>query len=155
MLDRVRQITQVLGDVDRSVLPDFPFPKIHLVTMTQYKGDYPFPIAFQPQKMDDVLAEWLGKQNVEQVHVAETEKYAHVTFFFNGGVEKIFPLETRDMEQDLVPSNKSVATYDLAPEMSQDGVANQVNKRLAEQKFPFVMCVSVIHALDDPYIFQS
>uniref|UniRef100_A0A8H7NAR7 2,3-bisphosphoglycerate-independent phosphoglycerate mutase n=1 Tax=Bionectria ochroleuca TaxID=29856 RepID=A0A8H7NAR7_BIOOC len=138
--DRVRQITQVLGDVDRSVLPDFPFPKIHLVTMTQYKGDYPFPIAFQPQKMDDVLAEWLGKQNVEQVHVAETEKYAHVTFFFNGGVEKIFPLETRDMEQDLVPSNKSVATYDLAPEMSQDGVANQVNKRLAEQKFPFVMC---------------
>ncbi|VUC26398.1 unnamed protein product [Clonostachys rosea] len=138
--DRVRQITQVLGDVDRSVLPDFPYPKIDLVTMTQYKGDYPFPIAFQPQKMDDVLAEWLGKQNVEQVHVAETEKYAHVTFFFNGGVEKIFPLETRDMEQDLVPSNKSVATYDLAPEMSQDGVANQVNKRLAEQKFPFVMC---------------
>jgi 2,3-bisphosphoglycerate-independent phosphoglycerate mutase len=143
--DRVRQITQVLGDVDRSVLPDFPYPNIHLATMTQYKVDYPFPIAFKPQVMTDVLAEWLGKQSVEQVHVAETEKYAHVTFFFNGGVEKVFPLETRDMDQDLVPSNKSVATYDQAPEMSQDGVADQVNKRLAEQKFPFVMCVSIVH----------
>ncbi len=83
--------------------------------------------------------EWLGKQKVEQVHVAETEKYAHVTFFFNGGVEKVFPLETRDEKQDLVPSNKSVATYDKAPEMSADGVADQVCKRMAEQKFPFVM----------------
>ncbi|OHE91272.1 2,3-bisphosphoglycerate-independent phosphoglycerate mutase [Colletotrichum orchidophilum] len=138
--DRVRQITQLLGDVDRSVLPDFNFPKIkNLVTMTQYKADYPFEIAFKPQHMGNVLAEWLGKQSVEQVHIAETEKYAHVTFFFNGGVEKVFALETRDESQDLVPSNKSVATYDKAPEMSADGVANQVAKRLAEQKFPFVM----------------
>lgn len=110
--------------------------------MTQYKTDFPFPIVSKPQVMDDVLAEWLGKQNVEQVHVAETEKYAHVTFFFNGGIEKVFPLETRDENQDLVPSNKSVATYDQAPEMSQDGVAEQVNKRMGEKKFPFVMCVS-------------
>ncbi|KAF5965042.1 2,3-bisphosphoglycerate-independent phosphoglycerate mutase [Fusarium bulbicola] len=138
--DRVRQITQLLGDVDRSPLPDFKYPKIKpLVTMTQYKGDYPFEVAFRPQHMGNVLAEWLGKQNVEQVHIAETEKYAHVTFFFNGGVEKVFPLETRDQSQDLVPSNKSVATYDLAPEMSADGVADQVVKRLGEQKFPFVM----------------
>lgn len=140
--DRVRQITQVLGDVDRSVLPDFPYPKVNIVTMTQYKSDYPFLVVSKPQVMDDVLAEWLGKQHVNQVHVAETEKYAHVTFFFNGGVEKVFPQETRDMSQDLVPSNKTVATYDQAPEMSQDGVANQVNKRMAEHEFPFVMCVS-------------
>ncbi|KLU84705.1 2,3-bisphosphoglycerate-independent phosphoglycerate mutase [Magnaporthiopsis poae ATCC 64411] len=137
--DRVRQITQLLGDVDRSPRPDFPYPKIQLVTMTQYKLDYPFEIAFRPQHMGNVLAEWLGKQKVEQVHVAETEKYAHVTFFFNGGVEKAFALETRDENQDLVPSNKSVPTYDKAPEMSADGVANQVVKRLGEQKFPFVM----------------
>ncbi|KAK3385002.1 BPG-independent [Podospora didyma] len=137
--DRVRQITQLLGDVDRSPLPDFPFPKITLVTMTQYKLDYPFEIAFKPQHMGNVLAEWLGKQDVKQVHIAETEKYAHVTFFFNGGVEKAFHLETRDESQDLVPSNKSVATYDKAPEMSADGVANQVVKRLGEQTFPFVM----------------
>ncbi|KAI0594235.1 BPG-independent [Biscogniauxia sp. FL1348] len=137
--DRVRQITQLLGNVDRSPRPDFPYPKVHLVTMTQYKVDYPFEIAFEPQRMDDVLAEWLGKQGVKQVHVAETEKYAHVTFFFNGGVEKAFALETRDESQDLVPSNKSVPTYDKAPEMSADGVAKQVCKRLAEQQFPFVM----------------
>ncbi|KAK4131077.1 hypothetical protein BT67DRAFT_169212 [Trichocladium antarcticum] len=137
--DRVRQITQLLGDVDRSPRPDFPYPKINLVTMTQYKADYPFEIAFKPQHMGNVLAEWLGKQGVGQVHVAETEKYAHVTFFFNGGVEKAFHLETRDESQDLVPSNKSVATYDKAPEMSADGVADQVCKRLGEQKFPFVM----------------
>ncbi|KAG5964122.1 hypothetical protein E4U32_003183 [Claviceps aff. humidiphila group G2b] len=138
--DRARQITQLLGDVDRSVLPDFKYPKISkLVTMTTYKTDYPFEVAFSPQHMGNVLAEWLGKQNVAQVHIAETEKYAHVTFFFNGGVEKVFPLETRDQEQDLVPSNKTVATYDKAPEMSADGVANQVCKRLAEQQFPFVM----------------
>ncbi|KUI72058.1 2,3-bisphosphoglycerate-independent phosphoglycerate mutase [Cytospora mali] len=138
--DRVRQITQLLGDVDRSPTPDFTYPKINkLVTMTQYKGGYPFEIAFAPQHMGNVLAEWLGKQGVEQVHVAETEKYAHVTFFFNGGVEKAFHLEERDESQDLVPSNKSVATYDKAPEMSADGVANQVAKRLGEHRFPFVM----------------
>ncbi|CAK7222290.1 hypothetical protein SBRCBS47491_004815 [Sporothrix bragantina] len=138
--DRVRQIVQLLGDVDRSPRPDFPYPKdITLVTMTQYKLDYPFEIAFKPQHMGNVLAEWLGKQGVPQVHVAETEKYAHVTFFFNGGVEKAFPLEERDEAQDLVPSNKSVATYDKAPEMSASGVADQVAKRLGEHKFPFVM----------------
>ncbi|OTB17654.1 hypothetical protein K445DRAFT_260632 [Daldinia sp. EC12] len=115
--DRVRQITQLLGDVDRSPKPDFPYPKINLVTMTQYKADYPFEVAFKPQHMGNVLAEWL----------------------VNGGVEKVFALETRDESQDLVPSNKSVPTYDKAPEMSADGVAKQVCKRLAEQQFPFVM----------------
>ncbi|KAF4637929.1 hypothetical protein G7Y89_g162 [Cudoniella acicularis] len=138
--DRVREITQLLGDFDRSPLEDFPYPKnITLTTMTQYKLDYPYPIAFKPQHMGNVLAETLGKQGINQVHVAETEKYAHVTFFFNGGVEKVFPLETRDEKQDLVPSNKSVATYDLAPEMSAAGVAKQVSKRISEGKFEFVM----------------
>ncbi|KAL2752108.1 hypothetical protein ACRALDRAFT_2044928 [Sodiomyces alcalophilus JCM 7366] len=140
--DRVRQITQVLGDVDRDVLPDFAYPKIaSLVTMTQYKTDYPFTVAFKPQRMDNVLAEWLGKQGVKQVHVAETEKYAHVTFFFNGGVEKPFPLETRDAG-DLVPSKKGVATYDLAPRMSAEEVANRVADRIrgvGGEEFPFVM----------------
>ncbi|KAI9743333.1 MAG: hypothetical protein M1818_003179 [Claussenomyces sp. TS43310] len=138
--DRVREITQLLGDVDRSPKPDFPYPKnITLSTMTQYKLDYPFAIAFKPQHMGNVLAETLGSQGVKQVHVAETEKYAHVTFFFNGGVEKVFPLETRDEKQDLVPSNKSVATYDKAPEMSAAGVAKQMSKRIEEGQFEFIM----------------
>ncbi|KFX92583.1 hypothetical protein O988_07206 [Pseudogymnoascus sp. VKM F-3808] len=138
--DRVREITQLLGDVDRSPKPDFAYPKnIRLTTMTQYKLDYPFTIAFKPQHMGNVLAETLGAQGVKQVHIAETEKYAHVTFFFNGGVEKVFPLEERDESQDLVPSNKAVATYDLAPEMSAAGVAKQVSKRIQEQEYPFIM----------------
>ena len=124
-----------MGDIDRSPKPDFPYPKnISITTMTQYKTDYPFPIAFEPQHMGDVLAEWLGKQDVKQCHVAETEKYAHVTFFFNGGVEKQFPGEDRDM----VPSPK-VATYDLDPKMSAAGVADQLCKRIGEGKYEFLM----------------
>ncbi|MCJ1471692.1 hypothetical protein MMC13_000332 [Lambiella insularis] len=133
--DRVREVTQLLGDIDRSPMPEFPYPKdISITTMTQYKTDYPFPIAFKPQHMGNVLAEWLGKQDVKQCHVAETEKYAHVTFFFNGGVEKQFPGEDRDM----VPSPK-VATYDLEPKMSAAGVADQLCKRIGEHKYEFLM----------------
>jgi 2,3-bisphosphoglycerate-independent phosphoglycerate mutase len=133
--DRVREVVQLIGDIDRSPMPDFPYPKnISITTMTQYKGDFPFPIAFAPQKMTDVLAEWLGKQGVKQCHVAETEKYAHVTFFFNGGVEKQFPGE----ERELIPSPK-VATYDLDPKMSAAGVADKLCERIGEGKFEFLM----------------
>lgn len=133
--DRVREITQLLGDVDRSPKPDFPYPKnIAITTMTQYKTDYPFPIAFPPQRMGDVLAEWLAKKGTKQCHVAETEKYAHVTFFFNGGVEKQFEGE----ERELIPSPK-VATYDLEPPMSAQKVADKLCERISEKKFEFLM----------------
>ncbi|KAM0798673.1 2,3-bisphosphoglycerate-independent phosphoglycerate mutase [Usnea florida] len=133
--DRVREITQLLGDVDRSPKPDFPYPKnISITTMTQYKTDYPFPIAFRPQHMGNVLAEYLAAQSIKQCHVAETEKYAHVTFFFNGGVEKQFPGEDRDM----VPSPK-VATYDQDPKMSAAGVADQLCARIREGTYEFLM----------------
>ena len=102
--------------------------------MTQYKTDYPFPIAFRPQHMGNVLAEYLGSKSVKQCHVAETEKYAHVTFFFNGGVEKQFPGEDRDMI-----SSPKVATYDLQPEMSAAGVADKLSERIAEGKYEFLM----------------
>lgn len=133
--DRVREITQLLGDFDRSPKPDFPYPKnISLTNMTQYNPKYTFPVAFPPQKMGNVLAEWLGKQGVTQCHIAETEKYAHVTFFFNGGVEKQFENEHRDM----IPSPR-VATYDLQPTMSAMGVAEKVCERIQEGKFEFIM----------------
>ncbi len=102
--------------------------------MTQYNAQFPFPVAFPPQRMDDVLAEWLAKQGLAQCHVAETEKYAHVTFFFNGGVEKQFKGE----ERELVPSPK-VATYDLLPEMSAMAVAERLCERIAEERFEFLM----------------
>lgn len=123
--DRVREITQLIGDQDRSPRPDFPYPKnLHVTTMTRYKTDFNFPIAFAPQVMDNVLAEWLAKQKVKQCHVAETEKYAHVTFFFNGGVETQFDNEEREM----VPSPK-VATYDKQPKMSAMAVAEKSTLR--------------------------
>lgn len=133
--DRVREVTQLLGDYDRSPKPDFPYPQnIKITTMTQYKTDYKFPIAFEPQRMGDVLAEWLGKKDVKQCHVAETEKYAHVTFFFNGGVEKQFPGEDRE----LIASPK-VATYDLEPPMSAHGVADKLCERIGDRKYEFLM----------------
>jgi len=133
--DRVREVTQLLGDFDRSPKPDFPYPKdIHLTTMTQYNTKYTFPVAFPPQHMGNVLAEWLSKQGLKQCHVAETEKYAHVTFFFNGGVEKQFENEDRE----LIPSPK-VATYDLQPKMSAMDVADKLCERIKEGKYEFLM----------------
>lgn len=103
--------------------------------MSKYKAEFGFPVAFPPQPMTNVLAEWLSKQGISQAHIAETEKYAHVTFFFNGGVEKQFPREERHM----IPSPK-VATYDLQPEMSAQGVADKVAEVVLSEKHEFVMC---------------
>ncbi|KAJ1831029.1 hypothetical protein LPJ70_006796, partial [Coemansia sp. RSA 2708] len=132
--DRMREITQAFG------IKPTPFDSrvpagLHIATMTQYKADFPFPAAFPPQKMTDVLAEWLAKQGVAQAHVAETEKYAHVTFFFNGGTEAQFEGEHRD----LIPSPK-VATYDMKPQMSSWAVAEKVAEDIAAGAYPFVMC---------------
>ncbi|KAI7548785.1 phosphoglycerate mutase 2, partial [Hortaea werneckii] len=133
--DRVREVTQLLGDQDRSPRPDFPYPKdISVTTMTRYKTDFTFPVAFAPQVMDDVLADWLSKKGIKQSHIAETEKYAHVTFFFNGGVEVQYEGEERDM----IASPK-VPTYDKEPKMSAMGVAERMCERIKEGKFEFVM----------------
>jgi 2,3-bisphosphoglycerate-independent phosphoglycerate mutase len=102
--------------------------------MTRYKTDYPFPIAFEPQVMDDVMAEWISKQGLKQCHVAETEKYAHVTFFFNGGIEKQFEGEDRD----LIPSPK-VPYYNEDPKMSAHGVADRMCDRIDSDDYAFIM----------------
>ena len=133
--DRVREITQLIGDQDRSPRPDFPYPKnLHVTTMTRYKTDFTFPIAFAPQVMGNVLAEWLAKQKVHQCHIAETEKYAHVTFFFNGGQEVQFDNESRE----LIPSPR-VATYDKEPKMSAMAVADKLCERIKDGRFEFLM----------------
>ena len=133
--DRVREVTQLLGDQDRSPKPDFPYPKdIAITTMTRYKTDFTFPIAFAPQVMDNVLADWLSQKGIKQRHIAETEKYAHVTFFFNGGQEVQYDGEERDM----IASPK-VATYDKQPTMSAMGVADKMCERIREGTYEFVM----------------
>lgn len=111
--DRAREITRALTEADFTGFERGTAPKIHYVCMTQYDATFPLPIAFGPQHVNHILAEVLAEHNLRNLRIAETEKYAHVTFFFNGGVEKSFPGEKRI----LIPSPK-VATYDLKPEMS-------------------------------------
>jgi 2,3-bisphosphoglycerate-independent phosphoglycerate mutase len=106
----------------------------NICTMTTYSADLPFPVLSPPQKMTNVLAEWLATQGLNQCHVAETEKYAHVTFFFNGGREEAFAGE----ERILIPSPK-VATYDLQPEMSVSAVASAMVGAVRSGRFDFVM----------------
>ena len=90
--------------------------------MTRYREDFPFPVAFAEQHVPNTLAEVLAASGLRQLHVAETEKYAHVTYFFNGGEEREWEGETRI----LVPSPRDVASYDLKPEMSADEVARRL-----------------------------
>jgi len=123
--DRARQLTLALHAGDDA----FPYfdrgrrPKLAgFATMTQYDAKVDVPAAFPPQSLQMILGEVLSKHGVSQLRTAETEKYAHVTYFFNGGVEQAFPGEERRM----VPSNREVATYDLAPEMSAAPVTDVV-----------------------------
>ena len=115
--DRVRQLTERLLARDADV-----------VTMTRYREDFPGPVAFAEQRVGDTLAEVLAGAGCRQLHAAETEKYAHVTYFFNGGVEKPWPGE----ERILVPSPRDVPSYDLKPKMSAREVASRVAAALAD-----------------------
>ncbi len=98
--------------------------------MTQYDKNFKLPMVIPPESMDNLLAHLMAQANLRNLRVAETEKYAHVTYFFNGGIEKPFAGEDRA----LVPSQK-VATYDLAPEMSAAGIADAVVKAVNDTAF--------------------
>jgi 2,3-bisphosphoglycerate-independent phosphoglycerate mutase len=115
--DRARQLSERL-------LED----GIDLTTMTRYRDDFACPAAFDEQKVENTLAEVLADHGERQLHVAETEKYAHVTYFLNGGEEREWKGETRV----LVPSPRDVPSYDLKPEMSADGVAEQLCAHVPE-----------------------
>ena len=121
--DRARQLTLALHADDFTFFDRGARPRLAaFATMTQYDAKVPVPAAFPPQSFSMILGEVLSKRGVSQLRTAETEKYAHVTYFFNGGVEQAFPGE----ERRLVPSNREVATYDLAPEMSAVPVTDGV-----------------------------
>lgn len=133
--DRAREITRAINIADFS---DFDRKKvlknIYYVCMAQYDETFGLPIAFPPQSMHGLLADVLEEHGIKQFRTAETEKYAHVTFFFNGGKEKAYDTETRV----LVPSPK-VATYDLQPEMSANKVADEVVKALKSGEYQYIM----------------
>ncbi|MCD7780357.1 MAG: 2,3-bisphosphoglycerate-independent phosphoglycerate mutase, partial [Candidatus Gastranaerophilales bacterium] len=107
---------------------------IYYVTFTQYDAAFPFPVAFEPQKLTNILGEVLDKNGIKQFRTAETEKYAHVTFFFNGGVEAPNKLETR-----VLVNSPKVATYDLQPEMSAYQVCDEVLKALDNKDYGFIL----------------
>lgn len=131
--DRIRQITHAFLDkefpyFERKLLPVF------YVCMTEYEKTIDAPIAFPPHYSTNTLGEVISQKGVRQLRIAETEKYAHVTFFFNGGDEKRFPGE----ERILVQSPK-VATYDLKPEMSAYEVTEKVTREIRSGKYKFVL----------------
>jgi len=127
--DRARELTRALTDADFN---DFPRPRrIELATyttMTQYDETFRHPVAYQPREIRKILGEVASQAGIKQLRIAETEKYAHVTYFFNGGEESKFPGE----ERILIPSPKDVATYDLKPEMSARPVTEALVKHLRE-----------------------
>lgn len=125
--DRVRQITQLLGETDFMPV-DVVKKSVRVVTMTEYSKDFGFPVLFTKEAPKNTLAEVVSAAGLNQFHTAETEKYAHVTFFLNGGIEEPFENETRV----LIPSPK-VTTYDEQPEMSAPGVCDAVVKAIDEQ----------------------
>jgi 2,3-bisphosphoglycerate-independent phosphoglycerate mutase len=125
--DRARQITRALAVPGFSEFPVPDRPRIDFVCFTTYDSTFPLPVAFPPRHHKHVLAEVFGAVGTRNYRLAETEKYAHVTYFFNGGVEREYPCERRL----LVPSPK-VATYDLQPEMSAFAVTDKVLRGIDE-----------------------
>src|SRR5262249_32335426 len=115
--DRARQLSQRLLEAG-----------IDLTTMTRFSEDFPCPVAFEEQEVPNTLAEVLAAHRLRQLHAAETEKYAHVTYFFNGGEEREWEGETRI----LVPSPRDVPSYDRKPEMAADEVARRFCDELAD-----------------------
>jgi 2,3-bisphosphoglycerate-independent phosphoglycerate mutase len=136
--DRMRQIVRALAQPDFDGFDVRVRPAVSVTTMTLYDqvfAAWRVQVAFAPQSMARIVGEVLSSAGLTNLRTAETEKYAHVTYFFNGGLEPPFPGE----ERRLVPSQK-VATYDLAPEMSAMGITDVLCAALAAREHDFVLC---------------
>ncbi len=134
--DRVREITRAFTQPDFSEFPVDPRPQLaDWVCMTLYDEHFTLPVAFKPVHLENILGQVVSAAGLQQLRIAETEKYAHVTYFFNGGEEKPFPGEDRC----LVPSPRDVATYDQKPEMSAPRVTGELLKRLGAKDYGLVV----------------
>ena len=133
--DRMRQIVRALIDPDFKDFDVSRRPKVSVTTLTNYDKTFNVPVAFEPTSMKRILAEVVSSRGLSMLKTAETEKYPHVTYFFNGGVEQPYPCESRV----LVPSPK-VATYDLQPEMSAAGVTDALIKGISSGDQDFILC---------------
>ncbi len=132
--DRARELTRALTMQDFSGFERQKELNIHFVCTTQYDETFDLPIAFPPAHIDNTLAEYLSKNGKKQLHIAETEKYAHVTFFFNGRVEKPYKGEDR-----LLIHSPDVATYDLKPEMSAYEVTDAVVEKIVSGDYDVII----------------
>ncbi|NOZ62083.1 MAG: 2,3-bisphosphoglycerate-independent phosphoglycerate mutase [Calditrichaeota bacterium] len=132
--DRMREIAIALNFDDFSEFERKKRVRLKYTTLTRYREDFPFPVLFKEVQLSNIFGEVISKQGLTQLRIAETEKYAHVTYFFNGGEEKKFPGEDRIM----VPSPK-VATYDLQPEMSAPKVTEKLLQAINEEKYDVII----------------
>ncbi len=132
--DRARQLTQVFLDPNFKGFEREPIQALGFVTFTQYDSRLPITVAFEPQSLDNILAQVISSHGLKQFRLAETEKYAHVTYFFNGGIEEPFPGEDRM----LVPSPQ-VSTYDKAPAMSADAVTKEAMRAVGSGLYSLIV----------------
>jgi 2,3-bisphosphoglycerate-independent phosphoglycerate mutase len=134
--DRAREITRALTDRDFQGFKRDLVPKLSsFVCLTTYDETFDLPVAFAPVRLTNILGEVLSVIGIRQLRIAETEKYAHVTFFFNGGEEPPFPLEDRV----LVPSPRDVATYDKKPEMSAREITDKLVEHILSREYGFIL----------------
>ncbi|HEX6810347.1 MAG TPA: 2,3-bisphosphoglycerate-independent phosphoglycerate mutase [Planctomycetota bacterium] len=138
--DRARQLTEAFVSRDFTGFPRASVPVLHFATMTRYREDFPCPVAYAPQNLDGIFPQIVSEAGLSQLRIAETEKYAHVTFFFSGGDEN----EYRGERRLLVPSPK-VATYDLQPEMSAGPVTDALLHELGNNR-PDVAILNLANA---------
>ena len=132
--DRARQITAAFIDPEFEGFERKKLENLFFVAMTEYKKDLQAEIAFPPEKVGLSLGKIISNNNLAQYRIAETEKFAHVTYFFNGGTEKTFPNEDRK----IIPS-KNVETFDLAPEMSANEITQKTLEALEKNQYSFVL----------------
>lgn len=133
--DRARQITQTFTDEDFQGFSRGTFVPAQFICLTEYKKDFNLPVAYPSSKLNNVLGKYLSNLGMTQLRIAETEKYAHVTFFLNGGIERPFYGEDRV----LIPS-PDVATYDLKPEMSAFELTDELVEHIESQKYDLIIC---------------
>ena len=135
--DRAREITYALTqpDFDGFTRKKTVYP-LHYVCTAQYDEKLDIPVAYPPEEIHCTLGEYVSRQGLRQLRIAETEKYAHVTFFFNGGVETVYPGEDRI----LIDSPKQFPTYDLIPEMSAYKVQDALVEQINEEKYDMIIC---------------
>lgn len=134
--DRARELTRALTDPEFQGFKRHHVPKLStFICLTTYDETLDLPVAFGPTRLTHILGEVLSARGIRQLRIAETEKYAHVTFFFNGGEEPPFPLEDRV----LVPSPRDVATYDRKPEMSARQITDKLVEHIISHEYGFIL----------------